>query len=952
MALSPGTRLGPYEILIAIGSGGMGDVYKARDTRLDRAVALKVIQPAVAASPEIRERFEREARAISALDHPHICMLYDVCREPAITSGAGGMSGTGESVSFLVMQFLEGETLADRLARAGKPASDPGRPSSGSDSMMSTISRGPIPFETTLRFAAEIAHALDAAHRRGIVHRDLKPGNVMLTKAGTKLLDFGLAKLAENDNAAGVGLGDGATRTSPLTSQGAILGTLHYMSPEQLEGREVDARSDIHAFGAVLFEMLCGRRAFEGQSQAGIIAAIIGADPPSLSTLADARTTLPVVAHRALDRLVAKCLAKNPDDRWQSAADLAAELQWINEERLRAVSEPAGVAPAANPAVDQGSRRRERVAMAVAAGAIVALAGLAYWWYPRPAPPPEPIAFTIEAPAGQAMAVGPGLVSVSPDGRRVAFVTGGQQSTQLWIRTLGSLESRRLERADGAWHPVWSPDGKSIAFVGSGPPVPLRKIDLATGVTTTLAPSASGRVAWSKTGVILFESGNGLYRVSETGGGSPAPVMELDPSRQETNLDWPVFLPDGRRYLFIARSSDPSKSGLFLAALDAPGRTLLLNLSSNVDYSGGYLFYQREGTLMAHPFDAGAGRLIGDAMSVMENIRYNAGNGRGAFSVSESGVLAFAPGSDVADIDDRKVMLFDRTGKAARQIGAPRPYVAATLSPDGRQAVVAEDTTSQPAVRVLSLMDMERGVVTRFTTGSDDERNPVWSRDGSSVVFQSRRGDTYGVYRRSAGGGATKDELLFSSAEPVVPTGFSSDDNLLLVTRGSQAGQRIWVLPVTGDRKPVEAFPGATVAQFNAVFSPDDKWIAYTEGGRSPTDAEVYIQPYPADDRRIRISPSSGRYPHWMPGGRQILYRSSDDALRSVEIRPDGRTFRVSDPVTLFTQRRRSRTNWYFSADARVEKFLLVVPPDQGETQTAPPPITVMVNFTLGLGRK
>src|SRR6187401_1961136 len=358
MSLSPGTRLGPYEVLSAIGAGGMGEVYKARDTRLDRLVALKVIQQSVASSAEMRERFEREARAISSLDHPHICILYDVCREA--------------DVSFLVMQYLEGETLADRLARAGKPRSDPSRPVSmsgqaggsggatGSDSVLSTTSRGPISFDTTLRYAAEIAEALDAAHRRGIVHRDLKPGNVMLTKSGTKLLDFGLAKLAAEDKGIG-GFAD-ATRTSPapLTSQGALLGTLHYMSPEQLEGGEVDTRSDIHAFGALLFEMLSGRRVYEGQSQAAIIAAIIGNDPPSLPALADTRTALPVVAHRALDRLLTKCLAKDPDDRWQSAADLAAELRWIGEERVRAVPEQT-TAAAQTGAVAPVSRLRERI---------------------------------------------------------------------------------------------------------------------------------------------------------------------------------------------------------------------------------------------------------------------------------------------------------------------------------------------------------------------------------------------------------------------------------------------------------------------------------------------------------------------------------------------------------------------------------------------------------------
>jgi Tol biopolymer transport system component len=878
----------------------------------------------------MRERFEREARAISALDHPHICVLYDVCRE--------------NEISFLVMQYLEGETLADRLARAGRPASDPARPASDGDSMLSTISRGPIPFETTLKFAAEIAHALDAAHRRGIVHRDLKPGNVMLTKAGTKLLDFGLAKLVENETLPG-SAGFDATRTSPLTSQGAILGTLHYMSPEQLEGREVDSRSDIHAFGALLFEMLSGRRAFDGQSQAGIIAAIVGADPPSLNDLADAKTTLPLVARRALDRLLARCLAKNPDDRWQSAADLAAELHWINEERLRAVQEPAGPAQATTPAADARGIMRERLWMAVAATAIVALGGLAYVWYPRATAPLDPIAFTIDAPAGQTLAVSPALLSVSPDGRRVAFVTGTSDVYQLWVRTLGSLESRRLERVDGAWNPAWSPDGRSIAYGGLGGAAPLRKIDLETGIPTTLAPAMSGRPAWGSAGVILFASGNRLHRVSDTGGSPPTVVMELDASRQEVALSWPTFLPDGRRYLFFARSSDPEKSGLFLATLNAPGRTFVVSVQSSVDYAGGYLFYQREGTLMAHPFDADAGRLTGEAIPVVEHVRFNSGNGRGAFSVSESGVLAYVPGID--DATGRRVMMFDRSG-TSRQVGAPGGYRSATLSPDGRRAVVTEDSAAQPPVRTLSLMDMELGVLTRFTTGQDDERNPVWSRDGSSVVFQSQRGDTYGIYRRSAGGGATTDELLFSSTEPVFPTGFSSDDKLLLFTRGVGGGSRIWVLPVTGDRTPVEAFPGATgAAHFAATFSPDGKWIVYGEG-RRPNESVVYIRPYPADDRRVRISPSGGRNPLWAPGGRYIIYRTSDNALQSVELTPDGQTLRASEPVTLFIPPG-VREDLYFSADARLEKFLLVVAPDRVEEAAGPLPITVMVNFTQNL---
>jgi serine/threonine protein kinase/Tol biopolymer transport system component len=940
MPLSPGTRLGPYEILSAIGAGGMGEVYKARDTRLDRAVALKVIQSAVAGLPEMRERFEREARAISALDHPHICILYDVCREA--------------DVSFLVMQYLEGETLADRLARAGKPLSDPSRPASGSETAVSTMTRGPIPFDTALKYAAEIATALDAAHRRGIVHRDLKPGNVMLTKGGTKLLDFGLAKLASGDNASGIaGFGEGATRTRPLTSQGAILGTLHYMSPEQLEGRDVDARSDIHAFGALLFEMLSGRRAFDGQSQAGIIAAIISADPPPLTSLADPRTSLPVVAQRALDRLTGRCLAKNPDDRWQSAADLAAELNWINEERLRAVPETTAAAPAA---ATSGSRTRERVWMGVAAAAIVALGGIAVMWYPRAALPPAPVSFTVDAPEGETLSGGPGLLEVSPDGSRVAFVTGRENAGnggQLWVRAVGSLVPQRIDRAVGAWQPAWTPDGRAIIVSASGGSAPLLKIDLSGGAPTTLAPSAIGRAAVSPSGVVLFEAGGlterSLYRVSDAGG-QPVVAMALDPSRQETALEWPSFLPDGRRYLFLARSTDPSKSAIFLGSLDAPSRTLLVNAQSNVDYAAGHLFYQRDGTLMAHPFDADAGRLTGDAFPVVENIRFNTANGRAAFSVSRSGVIAYVPGTDIADTSGRQIMLFDRSGKG-RQIGAAGSYGGGTLSPDGRQAMI----TLEPGlsgIRSLSLLDLERGVLTRFTVGSADERLAIWSPDGAMVYFQSTRDGKIGIYRRQAGGGATTDEALMSGPEPLTPTSISSDNQRLLFTRGTGPGTRIWMLPLSGDRKPVEVFPGSTTSQQMASFSPDDKWIAYVETtGPGPNASDVYLQPYPADGRRIRISTASGRHPQWMPDNRQIVYRASNDAIMSVTLTAADGTLRPSTPVQLFTRRRQASFNWQLSMDDRGERFLLVAPPETA-VEPKPPPITVIVNFAQSVAKK
>jgi serine/threonine protein kinase len=400
----------------------MGEVYKARDTRLDRTVAVKVILTTVAATPEFRDRFDREARAISALDHPHICTLYDVGHE--------------EDVAYLVMQFIEGETLADRLARAGRASSHPtvvaSTPPSGDVSLPATVtsllssSRGPLSIDLALRYAAQIAAALDAAHRRGIVHRDLKPGNVMLTKSGTKLLDFGLAKLATSPIS---GFDDAATRMSPfgavqagaITGQGAILGTLHYMSPEQIEGREADARSDIFSFGALLFEMLSGRRAFDSPSQAGVIAAIIGADAPELGELADTKARLPIVARRALDRLLQKCLAKHPDDRWQSAADLSDELRWINEERLRAAEPDTSAANLGGLAAAPASRARERVWMMTTALAVAAAIAVGVWLYPQPTDAPIPIQFTVPPPAGAAFITNPGFISVSPNGRYIAF---------------------------------------------------------------------------------------------------------------------------------------------------------------------------------------------------------------------------------------------------------------------------------------------------------------------------------------------------------------------------------------------------------------------------------------------------------------------------------------------------------------------------------------------------
>ena len=948
MPFPAGTRLGPYEIQTAIGTGGMGEVYKARDTRLSRPVALKVIQAAVAGDPEMRERFEREARAISALDHPHVCMLYDVCRETpswrADPSGSAEGDGSTEPVSFLVMQYLEGETLAERLARVGTPVSEPNRPTSDAQ-LSATISRGPIPFDTALKYGGEIAQALDAAHRRGIVHRDLKPGNIMLTKTGTKLLDFGLAKLLPDQPAI---VGDGATRTgflggsaaAPLTGQGTILGTLHYMSPEQLEGRDVDARTDIHAFGAVLFEMLSGRRAFDAQSQAGVIGAIVSADPPQLSTLADARVSLPAGARRALDRLLQKCLAKHPDDRWQSAADLADELTWINTERSRATDDTP--VSAAAPV----SRARERIWMAATVVTSLALITLGWWWYPRPQPAPPTVTFTIDPPDGVGFSAGAGGLSLSPDGQQLAFISGLGDKARVWVRSLETLTARPLEGTTGAWQPVWAPDGKSIVFQPGGAAsnsTPLRRVELTGGPPRTIL-ELGGRPAWSQHGVMIYRGADDkLYRVSDAGG-TPVLVMDLDPSRNEQSLSWPEFLPDGRRYLFVGRTANPSESGLFLATLDAPGRTLLLNLHSNVEYAKGHLFYQRNGTLMAHPFDEAGGRLAGDPFPIAERLINNPANGRGAFSVSPTGVLAYRARPAVGS-SDRTLTWVDRSGKPLGTVARTAPYTDAEISPDGRQLVVGQ-ASEDGSGQWLTLIDLERGVPTRFTVGDVDESDPVWTPDSLSVVFSSERNGQRAIYRRSAGGGATSDERLVESRGS--PLSFSQDGRLLLFTQGTGSSTRLWILPMDGDRTPYEAFPGSQTRDQSGRFSPDGKWIAFVSWVGSRPD--IYVKPFPADGRGVRISTDIGISPRWTADGKRILYRTAGGELKTVDITIDGNAFRAGSSQPLFTQPLSGQTLAGFTVDPRGDRLLLMTAPEK-QSDPEPAPITVVVNIE-GLLRK
>ncbi|HEY3122792.1 MAG TPA: protein kinase, partial [Thermoanaerobaculia bacterium] len=630
--IAPGCRLGPYEVLSALGAGGMGEVYKARDTRLERTVAVKVLPQHLSSSPEVRQRFEREARTISQLSHPHICALYDVGRE-------------GET-EYLVMEYLEGETLSERLVK------------------------GPLLLEQTLRFAIEIADALDKAHRQGIVHRDLKPGNVMLTKSGVKLLDFGLAKALPSPGGRGVG-GEGLTALPTegnLTKEGTILGTFQYMAPEQLEGKEADSRTDIFALGCVLYEMATGKNAFTGASRASLISAIMSSEPAPISTVQP-------MSPPALDRVVKTCLAKDPEDRWQTARDVLLQLKWIHE----------GGSQAGLPAPAAARRRNwERLAWVAAAAGVAAALALAAMLVSRTHETRRMVQSSILPPEKATFAFEFGPVAVSPDGRRLAFVarpTDGRSA--LWVRPLIGLSAQPLPGSEGASYPFWSPDSRFLGFFAGGK---LKKIDASGGPPQTICDARSGRGGtWNREDVILFAPAarEGILQVSSAGG-TPSPATRLDETRQEIGHRLPVFLPDGRHFLFLS-SSGPELRRLVCGSLGGRETRELLRVNSNVSYvEPGYLLFYRERTLFAQRFDAKRIELRGEAFPVAEQIQYLPDRGFGVFSASNDGTLVYQRASAVAS----QMVWTDRAGKPIETVGPPGLYRCPRLSYDGRRVAV------------------------------------------------------------------------------------------------------------------------------------------------------------------------------------------------------------------------------------------------------------------------
>lgn len=864
MMLSAGAKLGPYLIESPAGAGGMGEVYKAKDTRLDRTVAIKVLPVQIANNEDLRQRFDREARAISSLNHPNICTLHDV--------------GHQEGIDFLVMEFLDGETMAARLTK------------------------GPIPAAELLTIASQIADALDKAHRQGLIHRDLKPGNIMLTKAGAKLMDFGLAKLQQTGGVmSGV---SGITRSTPLTGAGTIIGTLQYMSPEQLEGKEADARSDIFSFGAILYEMSTGKRAFEGSSQASLIAAILKETPRPINELQPLSPPM-------LDRVIKQCLEKDTDHRWQSAGDLKRAIQWVSE---------GGSQVGIPLAVSTRRKIREKILWGAVAVLALTAAFLGFLQMSQKTLPPKVARFSINTAAGLPTMTWP---KISPDGNTVVFVaTDTNGLTGIYVRPLNALDAHLLVRIQSdASRPFWSPDSKQVAFFEAGQ---LKKVSIAGGLAQLICESTGSDGSWGSTGVIIYDGATtDSIRQVPASGGIPTAASRIDRSQRETMSAWPCFLPGGEHFLYLAFIDSASddrvlKVGNIRTLESAP----LTKVNSLVQYTNGYLLYLLNGLLVAHKFDEGNLKLAGEPVPLSSQVSALAE--RALFSASDDGTLIFQRGQSVGM---RELVWIGRRGDSISRIGTPDRYLDFSLSPDGSRIVYGLATDQANAVDVW-IRDLKRDVASRLTFGPEINVWPIWSRDGAKVIFSSNRSkNNFATYQRNANGTGS-DELLFKrdSADASV-IDISPDGSTMMLSTG-QGTEDQWLLNTrTGKAEPFLAQP---FNEQRGTFSPTGNYVAYQsdESGRP----EIYIRELSATGGKWQVSTLRGRCPRWRADGKELYYFTPEFDFMAVPISYE-RGLEIGTPVKLFNRRvfflgAQSLIPYAPSADG--QRFLLVTPTDAG----------------------
>ncbi|MCU1330161.1 MAG: serine/threonine protein kinase [Bryobacterales bacterium] len=870
MGLSPGDKFGPYVLISPLGEGGMGQVWKASDSRLGRTVALKL------AKADFTDRFEREARAVAALNHPHICTLYDV------------------GPNYLVMELVAGRQL-----------------------------QGPLPVARASEYAVQILDALDAAHSKGITHRDLKPANIMVTNRGIKLLDFGLAKqtnpVRDSDT----------TLTAALTAEGQIIGTVQYMAPEQLQGKEADPRTDLFAFGCVMYEMLTGKRAFRGDSAASVIAAILAQEPEQLPEL------------EPLEKVIRRCLAKDPGERWQTARDLKVMVQWSASEVRRTVS----AAP-----------RRHRWVWAAMVGGVLVSAALLGRWSTRPQAAAEKLVrFTVGPPHNGAFSSPPNTsvpipqFALSPDGSAIvsaANVEGGKPL--LWLRPMGETTPHPLEGTDNAFLPFWSPDSRWIAFFSGKQ---LKKIPAEGGTAQVLADDISDVFGgtWSADDTILFSSGDGGIFGTAASGGPRTPITELNTSHGEVAHRWPQFLPDGRHFLYYARAGK-EYGGIYVASLDgrAPGKLVVKSESDAAYVPAGYLLFVDGDILLAQPFDARSLELTGSRSSFTQRVGRTS-TSHTAISVSRSGLLAHAE----AMLHTGRLTWFDRSGNRGGTVGAEADYMDFRLSPNEEMLALSaiDGKTSRPDIWTA---DLRRGSTTRVTFGPILNSSVIWAPDNARLLFRTNReGAAIELYQQSAnGGGQVQPVLTHKLAQSAgmqsfahVPTDWSPDGHSSLLAAPSPAtGYDIWLLPALTNEKPTPIIKGPG-EQIQANFSPDGHLIAYAsnESGKF----ETYVQTFPTSERKWQLSTAGGTEPRWRRDGREIYYLSADQKLMVVSV-SQGPAFAV--PQVLFqahvpAQGSVYRTNYVPADNGR--RFLFAIPSEAPGDNA----ITVTMNWMAGVSR-
>jgi eukaryotic-like serine/threonine-protein kinase len=891
MALSPGTKLGPYEIVTPLGAGGMGEVYRARDTRLDRIVAVKILPSHLSGNPEARRRFEREARAISGLNHPNICTLFDV--------------GYQDGTDFLVMELLEGDTLHDRLLK------------------------GPLSADALLKSGQEICAGLERAHRSGVVHRDLKPSNIMLTKTGVKLMDFGLAKSTLSPASSALG----ATASlnvpagnQPLTAEGTLVGTFQYMSPEQVEGREADVRSDIFALGAVLYEMATGKRAFEGKTTASVIAAVMASEPQPISAIQP-------LSPPALDRVIKTCLAKDPDLRFQDVHDVDLQLAWIAE----------GGSQAGLPSpVTLRRKNRERIAWAVAAVGLVVAVALALVHF-RDSPPEIHVvrAFIQPPDNGSFFVLGTvGSPMLSPDGRKLAFIGIVAGVRQVWVRDLDSFVSRALPGTDYAYGAFWSPDGRNIAFFSQDK---LKRVAVTGGPVITICEADGRGGSWNRQDVVIFAKFPGEVFQVPASGGDPQAVTHLDLSRNHKTHRWPVFLPDGNRFLYMASPSGlaSDENVIKVGSLDGTTDQILFHGSSPVAYDKGYLLFMVHEKLLVRRFDPEKLEFLGDPVAVADDVVYDPKFSNGVFS-AESGVLVFQSGNALGL---HKIEMLDADGKVLKSLGDLGKFFDLRISPEGKRVAYSliDRTSGKDDVWI---QDIATGIRTRITTDLRGSRAPLWSHDGSRIAYTSvRTSSNLTVYSMPATG-MGEEKKLFTAGESRAGLGYLTDwtpdsKGLIGEDHTSTGKVRISMGLLNGkdEAVPVLETPGANL--YSTRLTADGHWIAYVsdETGKR----EVYVSRFPRPAGRLQVSAKGGRFPLWRGDGKELYYLDPENNVIGAELHTTNDSLGVTRLRTLF-QLKSLGADWSWDVFPDGKRFLVTIP----DSDVAPP-LSLVLNWTVDL---